>query len=177
MKKLLPLLIVFGIVFFIGCTTEDVTNSISSGGNYVELSSIVSNPEAYVGKEITVKGTITFNYNVYDLGAGSIINEPSNAFNAGTDQWGNALYVLFEKDPQDNHNPFPTEVWEASGIFQRFDASVCTCTSWRSFNILESDKDWKCGGGSISGCENRTGLYYFLNLSGHPLKMISSTLR
>jgi hypothetical protein len=153
MNKILPLLIVFGIVFFIGCTTEDVTNSISSGGNYVELSSIISNPEAYVGKEITVKGTITSNFNYHNLGGGLIISEPLNGFDAGTDQWGNKLYVSFVKDPQDNHHPLAPQVWEATGIFQRFDV---------------------CGEWGVSGCENKIGLYYFLNLTGHPLKLISS---
>ena len=174
MNKLLPLLVVFGIVFFIGCTTEDVTNSIPSGGNYVELSSIVSNPEAYVGKEITVKGTVASNFNYHNLDGGLIIGEPLDAFDAGTNQWGNKLYVSFVKDPQDNHYPLAPQVWEANGIFQRFDVSVCTCASqYISRNVLESNKNM-CGEEGVSGCENKIGLYYFLNLTGHPLKLISS---
>ena len=57
MNKLLPLLAVFGLVFFIGCIGGTVGNSGSSAINSsgaLSVDTILQNPDSYVGKEITV---------------------------------------------------------------------------------------------------------------------------
>jgi hypothetical protein len=155
MNKLVPILIMFGIVFFIGCVGDIAGNSNSSAINSsgaLSVDTILQNPDSYVGKEITVSGKCSVLPHIlgdpgyHCLGSGAFLVLVGSATK---DEWGKTTTNLLglKHDSRDENN-----IEECV-----FDAQV------EATGILVKTDDLATPGDSC----------YYIDATNHPIKILS----